>query len=119
MQRIGPTAGRLAVYTLRLLLVAATLRHRQLIRVGVRPSTRFERVPIAGRGDALQAEVDPDRLFRRDRGFGPYPHRDAQVPLSKGILGKAPIPEVMIGQIFPIKDPEGLPAESQRTAFAL
>jgi hypothetical protein len=60
MKRIGPTACRLAMNSLGLLLVPVALRPGQLIRVQARPSTRFERVPIAGRGDCLYAQVDSD-----------------------------------------------------------
>jgi hypothetical protein len=60
MERVAPASRRPAMKAFGLSLVATALGRSQLLGVCVRPSTRFEPLPVAGRGDALQAEVDSD-----------------------------------------------------------
>jgi hypothetical protein len=79
----------------------------------VRPSTRFKLVAVAGRGNGLQAQVDAYRLTWRDRLLNAHLHRDAQIPVSEGILGKASLPPLHAFQSLGFEGPEGLATEAQ------
>jgi hypothetical protein len=83
----APSGG--SVQALRLALMAAALGARDLLLDGSIKMTRFEPMPIAGRGRVLEAQIQPHCVLRsrnlRDRMF----YRQAKPPISNRILGKA------------------------------
>ena len=100
----SPRSG--SVQTLSLMFVAAALSIGNFLLDMSIETARGQLIPIAGGGDVLNAQINPDFKLRGNRLGGLDRNGRAQPPVPDRILSKAAAFPLNIIQTLMLKDPQ-------------